>query len=383
MVLILMVIVFVWVIYLVFSYFYVNPAILSMLLPVYPRVEKLFKLIEFGSTNRILMTWVYLIMMILLIICQFFLFFYKKEIKVTKKIIFIMVVVFGIAALSYPIFSNDIFNYMFGAKTVAYYHQNPFWLMPKIFFKDDLWLRFTNNIDNVYYYIWGRPVTYFYGPIFLGYTLIPYLFFGAVEFQKLFWSYKLLGVVLFLLIGYLFKKINPKDKLVWAYWFFNPFLILELLANSHNDLVMIFLFVVAVYCWQKNKILSIVSFLFSVLTKWVSGFFGVFYLFKKKYHYMVFKITGIIILIFHALDQRQQWYYSWIYMIFPFARLKKSSWFLVLIFQSILLLNYSIFIRLNRWVDLNFVKIIKYILPIILIINESKITNKTVLPFKS
>lgn len=376
MVLVFVIMIFVWAGYLVYSYCYVNQAILSMLLPVYPNAEKIFKLIEFGSTHRELMTIFYLIMMILLILCQYILFFSKKDIKVNKKIFFMMTILFGTAALAYPIFSNDIFNYMFGAKTVAYYHQNPFWIMPKYFFKDDLWLRFTNNIDNVYYYIGNRPVTYFYGPIFLGYTLIPSLFSGTVVFQKLFWSYKLMGVILFLLTGYLFKKINPKDKLVWAYWFLNPFLIMELLANSHNDLVMIFLFVLAVYWWQNNKILSIFCYLFSILTKWVSGFLGIVFLFKEKYHYLVYKILGIIILIFHALTQRQQWYYSWIYMVFPFAKLKRSSWFWILIFQSIMLLNYSVFIWLNRWVDLNFIKIIKYILPVVIILNESGIINK-------
>lgn len=376
MVWILLLMLIIWVGYLGYSYFYVNEAILSMLLPVYPKVEKLYKLIEFSSSHRGLMALIYLVLMLLLIICQYFLFFSKKEIKLNKKLIFLTIIIFTMAALAYPIFSNDIFNYMFGAKTVVYYHQNPFLVMPKIFFNDDLWLRFTNNINNVYYYIGSRPITYFYGPIFLGYTLIPFLFFGAVEFQKLFWSYKLLGVVLFLLTGYLFKKINPKDKLVWGYWFFNPFLILELLANSHNDLVMIFLFVLGVYWWQKNKILGLFSFLFSILTKWVSGFLGVVFLFKEKYRYLVFKILGIIILFFHAFDQRQQWYYSWVFMVFPFAKLKKSSWFWILIFQSIMLLNYSVFIWLNRWVDLNFIKIIKYLLPIIIVLNESKIIIK-------
>lgn len=378
MVLILILMMFVWAGYLVYSYFYVNQAILLMLLPVYPNAGKLLKLIEFSSTHRELMTIIWIVMMIMLIIGQFILFFSKKELKVNKKIVLIMTIIFGTAALAYPVFSNDIFNYMFGAKTVVYYHQNPFWVMPKTFFRDDLWLRFMNNIDNVYYHIGGRPVTYFYGPIFLGYTLIPYLFFGAVEFQKLFWSYKLMGVVLFLMTGYLFKKINPKDKLVWAYWFFNPFLILELLTNSHNDLVMIFLFVLSVYWWQKNKILSIVSFLLSILTKWVSGFLGIVFLFKEKYRYLVFKILGIIILIFHALDQRQSWYYSWIYMVFPFAKLKKSSWFWILVFQSILLLNYFNFIWLNRWVDTDFIKIIKYLLPVIVVLNEYGIFNKII-----
>ena len=134
----------------------------------------------------------------------------------------------GVAALSYPVFSNDIFTYLFGARTVVYYHQNPFLVMPKTF-PDDLWLRFTQYVGNVYYYVGNIPITYVYGPVFLLYSLIPFLFFGAVEFQKLFLGYKLLGVILFLATGYLFKKINPKDRLVWAYWWLNPFLILELL----------------------------------------------------------------------------------------------------------------------------------------------------------
>ena len=360
----------VWLGYLGFSYFFVNQAILLMLVPVYPKAGQLFKLIEFGSTHRDVMLGVWLAIILILILFQLIVFFSKKEIKINKIKILIFTVILGIAALSYPVFSNDIFNYLFGAKTVVYYHENPFLVMPKTHIQDDLWLRFTNNIDNTYYYVGQTPITYFYGPVFLVYTLIPFLFFGAVEFQKLFWSYKLLGVILFLATGFLFRKINPKDKLVWAYWFLNPFLMLELLVNSHNDLVMIFLFVLAVFWFEKNKILGGGAFVLSVLTKWVSGGLGLVFLFKEKHRYLVFKILGVLILFFHAFEQKQAWYYSWIYMVFPFAKLKKSSWLILIILQSILLLNYAKFIWFNTWVDWPIFGVIKWMIPILVLFNE-------------
>ena len=125
-----------------------------------------------------------------------------------------------------------------------------------------------------------------------------------------------MGSVLYLLTGYLFLKINPKDKLVWAYWFFNPFLILELLTNSHNDLLMIFLFVLADFWWDKNKKFGFLSFLLSVLTKWISTGLGIIFLFKTKNRFFVYKIIGLIILFLNAYYQRHAWYYSWIYMVF-------------------------------------------------------------------
>ena len=369
MIWILILMAMVWSGYLVFSYFFVNQAILLMLAPVYPKAEKLFRVIEYGNTHRDLMTIIWIVMIGLLILFQLLVFFRKKEIQINKKIILILILIFSIAALSYPIFSNDIFNYLFAGKTVVYYHQNPFLVMPKTF-QDDLWLRFTHYVGNVYYYLGKTPITFVYGPMFLLYTLVPFLFFGAVEFQKLFWSYKLLGAVLFLATGYLFKKINPKDNLVWAYWFLNPFLILELLANSHNDLVMIFLFVLSVYWYQKNKIFGFISFALSVLIKWFSGFLGIVFLFKEKNRYWVYKILGLGILFFHAFYQRYSWYYSWVYMVFPFAKLKKSSWFLLIILQSVLVLNYTEFLWFNRWIYLPIIGVIKWIIPILILLNE-------------
>jgi hypothetical protein len=365
-----------WTCYLVFSYFFVNQAILLMMSPVYPKAEKLFSLINLANTNREVMTFIWVGLMGLLVVIQFFVFFKKNGLRWNKKVLIILMLIFIMASLSYPLFSNDIFNYLFGAKTVVYYHQNPFLVMPQNFFDNDLWLRFTHNIDNVYYYIKGVPITYFYGPFFLLYTLIPFLFFGAVEFQKLFWSYKLMGAVLFLITGYLFREINRKDNLVWAYWFFNPFLILELLTNSHNDLVMIFLFVLAVYWWERNKGLGLFSFLLSVLTKWISVGLGLVFFFKEKHRYMVYKLIGLGILFLNAYYQRHAWYYSWIYMVFPFAKLKKSSWFWILVFQTILVFNYTSIIRLNTLVFNGWLNILKWILPLIIFINEFDLISR-------
>ena len=341
-----------------------------MMAPVYPKAEKLISLVKLGNTHREVMMFIWIGLMVLLMVIQFFCFIKGNSFLWNKKIIIVLLMVFVMASLSYPLFSNDIFNYLFGAKTVVYYHQNPFLVMPKTFFNDDLWLRFTHNIDNIYYYINKVPITYFYGPVFLIYTLIPFLFFGAVEFHKLFLGYKIMGAVLYLGTGYLFKKINKKDNLVWAYWFFNPFLILELLTNSHNDLIMIFLFVLAVYLWKKNKILGLFSFLLSILTKWVSVGLGVVFLFKPKDRYLVYKIIGLIILFLNAYYQRHAWYYSWIYMVFPFAKLKKSSWFWIIIFQSVLVFNYTSIVWLNTLVFNSWLNLVKWVLPMIILINE-------------
>lgn len=356
--------------YLVFSYFFVNQAILLMLLPVYSRVEKIFPLIEFSNTHRGVMAIIWLGLVFTLTVIQFWVFFKRRSFAMNRVKLFFLVISLMMVSLSYPIFSNDIFNYMFGAKTVVYYHQNPFLVMPNVFFENDLWLRFTHNIDNIYYSIGNMPITYFYGPVFLLYTLIPSLFFGAVEFQKLFWSYKLMGAILFLVVGYIIKKINPKDNLVWAYWFFNPFLITELLINSHNDLVMIFFFIMAVYFWEKNKLYSLGTFLLSVLTKWVSSGLLLVFFFKEKNRYWIYKIIGLLILLVNALFQRQIWYYSWVYMVFPWAKLKNSSWLWILMFQFILLLNYFWFIWFNRWISFNWMNLIRWGFFGVILVNE-------------
>ena len=74
-----------WGLYLVFSYFFVNPAILTMLLPVYPRVEILLHWVEYGNNHRDLMSIVWLIIVVFLLILQWCLFLKKKEVEREKK----------------------------------------------------------------------------------------------------------------------------------------------------------------------------------------------------------------------------------------------------------------------------------------------------------
>jgi len=72
-------------------------------------------------------------------------------------------ILIGVGLLfSYPFLSHDLFNYLFDAKIVTFYHQNPY-ILKALDFPSDPWLRFMH---------WTHR-TYPYGPSFLFLTLVP------------------------------------------------------------------------------------------------------------------------------------------------------------------------------------------------------------------
>jgi hypothetical protein len=60
-------------------------------------------------------------------------------------------------------------------------------------------------------------------------------------------------------------------------------------------------------------------------------------------------------------------------MLFPFAKIKKSTWFWLFVLQTTVLLNYSEFLLLNRWTSNRFTFHLiatRWVIPIIMFYNE-------------
>lgn len=340
----------VWLLLFAFSYLWVKKAIILLLSPNYPKLLNYFSVLDWADTNRNKLAIVWVGMILFLFLFQIFLMYRSEKISWRWKVVLLGLVVL-VASVSYGFLSDDVFSYLFAGRTIFYYGENPYLVMPNVFMENDLWLRFMSNVDNVYYSLLGKQITYIYGPVFLGYSLIPFLIFGSVQFQKLYLFYKLMGGVVFVLTGLLFLKINPKDKLVWAYWFFNPVLIFEFLVNGHNDLIMIFLWVLAYYWWlKKKKFWGIFAYLLSVGVKYVSGLMGVVFLARREKTRMeLFKLLALGMMLVNAIFWRPGWYYTWVYMALPFAGLKRRSWYVFLVFHLLIFINYFSYIFYNRW----------------------------------
>lgn len=248
----------------VYSFTQVDLSLTLSRASIYQLVEKYLQ--NIGFFQRPLSTAIYIVILVLLV-CFYLIFLYqifKKKINaksIWKIIIFTTVVL----VFSYNAFSYDLFNYIFDARIVTHYHLLPY-LHSALDFPQDPMLSFMR---------WTHR-TFPYGPSWLALTA-PLSFIGANYFLPTFFLFKLLMGFSFLGSCYLVYKISekifPENKLLnLAFFALNPLVLIESLVSAHNDIPMIFFFLVSIYLFlEKKKILSFVSNIFSIGIKFSTG----------------------------------------------------------------------------------------------------------------
>ncbi len=322
------------------SFFWFDHGLMWMLSISKPIINNVSVLREFRFENRNLMADLLVVIIILLTVIQIILFISKRYKFFGKKHIIVLLTISLIASLAYPLLSKDIFSYMFGAKILFHYKENPYLVAPIEFQAVDMQLSFTHWLT----------AKYVYGPIYLLISAIPIVVFGGDKFVANYLGVKLINLVCFVVSGWFILKIT-KDKRAYVYWFLNPLLILEYLVNSHNDLVMAAIFFGSVYAWKmKKKVWGGLLFVFSVLTKFISGIFLPFYFIKEKYWEDFFKIALLVILAGFTIRGGQLWYFSWIFMALPLAKLKNASLVLIFLFSlHLIIIKYYGFVVSDSW----------------------------------
>jgi Gpi18-like mannosyltransferase len=168
-----------------------------------------------------------------------------------------------LALFSYSAFSHDLYNYIFDARIVTKYGQNPY-LFKALDFPNDTWVRFMN---------WTHR-TYPYGPLWLILTILPsslgFEKFIVTQFLfKIFFAFFYLGsVYLIFRINQQIKSENPLWSVV--YFALNPLVIIESLISPHVDISMTFFVLSGFYflASKKNGWASL-SFIFGALIKFL------------------------------------------------------------------------------------------------------------------
>ena len=206
---------------------------------IFQTLEKSFQ--QIGYFNRPLSTVIFV--SILALMFTYYLYFllqtYKKRIK-TKDIWILIIATSAILAFSYNAFSYDLFNYIFDAKIVTHYHQNPYF-HKALDYPGDPMLSFMQWTHRLY------P----YGPVWLILT-IPLSFIGSNIFLLTFFLFKFFLTGCYLGSAYLVylinKKILPEYKDFNLVLFaLNPLVIIESLVSSHNDIVMVLFALLGLY----------------------------------------------------------------------------------------------------------------------------------------
>lgn len=249
---------------------------------------------------------------------------------------------------SYPAFSYDMFNYMFTAKTVLVYRQNPYEVLPMEFSGIDPWLLFMRwvHLPSAYTPIW----------IFL--TLPAYLVsFGFL--LPLLWSIKLVVLLFHLVtiigIGRILARVEPQKKtLGMALFALNPLIIIENLVSSHNDVVMMAFAVWAIVLYlEKKKLASWFALSLSIATKLITAIIIPvwFFIDRKGIDWrkwmLIFMVGGLLAVI--ATREVLPWYWVW---IMPFIALLPSMNELTVLSTGVslgLLLRYAPYLYLGNW----------------------------------
>lgn len=204
------------------------------------------------------------ILLLLFIFYILFLFLTAKNKLTIKNPMILVSGIFVILVLSYNAFSYDLFNYIFDAKILTFYHQNPFLHKPDDFIGDPMlnFMRWTHRF-------------YPYGLSWLVLTVL-LTFIGKNIFLFTFFLFKLLMGFSYLgscfLIYKISEKIFPENKISNTLFFaLNPLVLIEGLVSAHNDFPMVFFTLLSFYLYiQKKKIVSIVTFIFSAGIKYAN-----------------------------------------------------------------------------------------------------------------
>lgn len=309
-----------------YSYALIDPNITFFNHPLWSRF--LEQMLQLGYYHRDISVCIYLVIVILLFIFHYY---FTRHIEKYRSLT--LAICIGIAlVLSYPFLSHDFFNYLFDAKILTFYHQNPY-LHKALDFPGDPWLRFMQ---------WTHR-SYPYGPVFLLISIIPsFLAFG--KFLLSFVFYKITTVIFYFLAVYVLQKKNKKWAILFAT---HPLILVEGLVNGHNDLIALSLAVIGIYyLFDRKNILSRLMLLFSAGIKYMT--LPLVFLVKKK----ELQNQIIFILLFVALgyltvkSEIQPWYFLALLAFLPYygefiSRLN--------IFFLGLLVSYYPYIFLGGW----------------------------------
>ena len=268
----------------------------------------------------------------------------------TRKLLWKIVIGISIILfISYNAFSYDLFNYIFDAKIMTFYHQNPY-EHKALDYPGDPMLSFMH---------WTHR-TYPYGPAWLLITL-PLSFMGLGYFLVTFYLFKALMVASYIGCAYFIEKIAKKvgiNPLIAVSAFaLNPLVIVESLVSGHNDIVMMFFALAATYYFfEKKVILAVFALGLSIGLKFATFFMLpalIMDLFVKVSKETVIKALtlSMVIALVAAIGRTnfQPWY---LLFVIPFASLiaNRLYIFIPLVVVSLFaLLQYLPFIYLGNW----------------------------------
>lgn len=303
------------------------------------------KLTFLGFYNRSLSTSIFIGIILVYFITYGLIFWGAYTKKINSKQIWILVGSSCILIFSYPAFSYDLFNYIFDARIVTHYGLNPYFFKA-LDFPFDPWVRFMRWTHRYYPYGFG----------WLLISLIP-SFLGFGKFFLTLIAFKIYLGLFHLGNCYLVLKISEKlkiNKFALVLFAFNPLVIIESLVNPHNEVVMLFFVLLALYLFFLNRrVTSFLSIIISFSVKFLSiVLLPIFFLnlFKNDKRTMYYSFFIWFLAIIPLILEREA--YGWYFVPLVALGLLTDHHLIisgVIAVSSVLVLCYSPFILIGSY----------------------------------
>lgn len=326
-----------------FSYAFVDPNL--------PYLKKVYS--GFAFQHRGLTTLLYSFFIFLFFIFYSLFLWLLKRKRLSINNIKWLIGITSFLIFSYPaMLSYDIFNYTTTAKTLFFYRENPYIIMP-IEFISDPFLLYTHAANKIA----------LYGPVWIVLTLIPYLF-GFGNFLLNILSLKLLIGAFYLGMVFLIWTIS-KNIFSVALFALNPLVVVETLESGHNDVVMIFFALFSFFLLAKKKVfLGVVFLMFSVLIKYATLLllplfvYGAWKILKKQWvdwenmWYFSAWAMFIAFLLSPIREEIYPWYAIWFLSFITLIPKKRLLLGISLVFSFSLLFRYTPYMLTGTYLGL-------------------------------
>lgn len=171
-----------------------------------------------------------------------------KNIKDILKYVFAISIIF---IFMLPWTSSDIFYYMGVGELDAIYKQNPYYVTMQEYYEKNSQIIENDNILKQGVSNTWADTTAVYGTI----AQIIFKICALISFKNIdicFFIFKLINIIVHIANCYLIYKITRKKKFSIIYGL-NPFILLEFIGMVHNDVIIVFFVLLALYFLLKKK----------------------------------------------------------------------------------------------------------------------------------
>ena len=211
-----------------------------------------------NNIDRLYQAIIYTIIITIMVLSYYIIIKYRKKIfKNIKQIFIFLIIVSSIFVFVIPFWCSDVFYYLGIGRLAEKYHQNPYYTDMKNYIdNNEINIEKDTVIQKGYKNYWSKT-TVVYGAIWtIICSIISFLSLGRLE----------LGLLIFKIINFLIHIGNccllykiSKRKIFPLLYGLNPFILIEGIANVHNDLFVIFFLLLSLHQLlnKKSIILSV------------------------------------------------------------------------------------------------------------------------------